>query len=101
MDWDTWQYIKKLKTKIINLENRITLLEKKVKNAKKESKKPAPKKMPKPEEKSEIWTTVGYEKFLTEAIEEYKKINGNPIRGGNVTLAFRKWYNKRDNKMIE
>jgi tetratricopeptide (TPR) repeat protein len=56
--------------------------------------KKAPKEPPKSSEKSANWTEIGYEKFLTEAIEKYKEQGRIPIRGGNITIAFRKWYNK-------
>ncbi len=50
----------------------------------------------KPETNNETlkYTEIGYEKFLTEAIEEYKNLGRIPARGDNPTIAFRKWYNK-------
>ena len=56
------------------------------------------KKIHETESESNLYTEVGYEKFLTEAIEIYKTLGRIPIRGDNPTIAFRKWYNKNYRK---
>ena len=71
-----------------------------LKSIKEKDKQPSTKQKTESEKIVGIWTEVGYEKFKTEAIEEYKKLGRIPIRGGNVTLSFRKWYNKNYRKEL-